>query len=72
MNAKQYILENGWEKAEQVAKAAGTNRAYFSHIAHGHKNASVKLADRLVKASGGDLDFASLIRATEDRRVAVK
>ncbi len=63
MNAREYIDTFGWEEAERVAKAAGTNRAYFSQIANGHRNASVPLAQKLVDASAGRLDFMSLVNA---------
>ena len=71
MDAKTFIQEKGWGVCEQVAKAAGTNRAYFSQIAHGHKNASVELAGKLVKASDGELDFFSLVYSTPRRRAVV-
>ncbi len=70
MNAKQFLETYGWERAEEVAIAAGTNRAYFSHIAHGHRNASLALAERLVKASGGELDLLALMKATQSRKEA--
>lgn len=67
MNAKQFIETYGWKRAEKVALKAGTNRAYFSQIACGHRNASLPLAERLVKASGGELDLISLMKSTKDR-----
>lgn len=70
MNAKQFIDEYGWAEAEQVASKAGTNRAYLSQIAHGHRNASALLAERLVLASSGRLDFKSLVMATPNRQPA--
>lgn len=66
MNALEFIKTFGWEEAEQVALKAGTNRAYFSQIAYGHRNAGTRLAQRLVKESGDRLDLLSLMTATED------
>lgn len=67
MNAKQFLETYGWTRAEKVAIAAGTNRAYFSHIARGHRNASLDLAERLVDASDGELDLLSLMKAKRTR-----
>jgi len=61
MNAREYIDKYGKEKAEAVAKAAGTNMAYFSQLAAGFRRPSVKLAQRLVDASGGELGFVELL-----------
>ena len=70
MDAKQFIAEYGWPEAEAVATQAGTNRAYLSQIAHGHRNASAVLAKKLVEASDGRLDFVSLVMATPERQTA--
>lgn len=67
MDAHEYIQTHGWPKAEAVAVAAGTNRAYFSQIAHGHRNASLDLAERLVEESGGELDLLKLMTAKRRR-----
>lgn len=61
MDTISYIKKHGWEKAEAVAEAAGTNRAYLSQIAHGHRRPSVELAERLVEASDGEMDLVSLL-----------
>ena len=61
MNAKQYLNLYGWKRCEEVAKAAGTNRAYFSHIAHGHRRPGVDLAIRLVEASNGEMGLSDLL-----------
>lgn len=63
MDGKTFIDEYGWAEAERVANDAGTNRAYFSQIANGHRNASLALAERLVAASGGRLDLMALMKA---------
>lgn len=70
MNAREFLRRYGWERCEQVAIAAGTNRAYFSQIAHGHANASMKLARRLVEASNSEIDLLSLLTAKETRATA--
>ena len=61
MNAKEFLSEFGTDEARAVAEKAGTNYAYFSQIAYGHRRPSVELAERLVKASGDRLDFTSLL-----------
>ena len=63
MNAKEFIAEFGVDAARRVAEEAGTNYAYFSQIAHGHRRPSVDLANKLVLASGGLLDFVSLLQS---------
>lgn len=68
MNARDFIDELGNDEAERVAIAAGTNMAYFRQIANGHRNASFKLAHRLVEASDDRLDLISLMGATHDRQ----
>ena len=68
MDARQYIDEYGSAVAENLAKRAGTNMAYFRQIANGHRNASINLADALVAASDGELDLMSLLRSTADRK----
>lgn len=61
MNAREYLDKHGKERAEAVAKAAGTNLAYFCQIAAGIRRPSVNLAQRLVKASKGELEFVALL-----------
>jgi hypothetical protein len=51
MDALEFLEKHGKDIAEQVAKKAGTNWAYFSQIAHGHRRPSVDLARKLVGAS---------------------
>ena len=68
MNAKQFLDLYGKERAEKVAKAAGTSYAYFNQIAYGHRHPSVKKAQALVEASGGDLDLVALL--TSNRKTA--
>ena len=68
MNAHDFLDKHGKETAERVAKEAGSNYAYFSQIAHGHRRPSPELAQRLVAASekliaapAERLDFAALL-----------
>ena len=51
MDAFQFLEKHGKEVAEQVAIKAGSNYAYFSQIAYGHRRPSVDLAHKLVAAS---------------------
>ena len=62
MNAREYLEIYGKAGAEKVAKKAGSNLAYFMQIARGIRRPSVNLAERLVKASGGKLDFVELLK----------
>lgn len=68
MDAKSFLDKHGKDAAERVAIRAGTNYAYFSQIAHGHRRPSVGLAQKLVEASAHEvrkehdrLDFVSLL-----------
>lgn len=65
MNAREYIEKHGKQKAEAVAKSAGTNLAYFSQIAAGVRRPSVNLAQRLVEASDGELEFVALLTSSK-------
>lgn len=79
MDALDFLNRHGRAVAEQVAKDAGTNFAYFSQIAYGHRRPSVDLAKRLVLASAtwvdeepARLDLLALLTAPSaaDRRQA--
>jgi fibrillarin-like rRNA methylase len=61
MDALTFLKKHGRQTAANVAVSAGTNMAYFSQIAYGHRRASVELAHRLVAAS------EQLIPVAEDR-----
>ncbi|EYS89482.1 hypothetical protein CF68_33170 [Cupriavidus sp. SK-4] len=65
MDAKTFLKQFGAEEAARVSEAAGTNYAYFSQIAHGHRRPSVRLTERLVVASEGKLDFVSLLQSKD-------
>jgi transcriptional regulator with XRE-family HTH domain len=56
MNALSFLEKHGKDKATSIAEKAGTNYAYFSQIAHGHRRPSVDLAARLVRASEEEID----------------
>jgi len=59
MDALEFLNRHGKAVAEAVAKDAGTNFAYFSQIAYGHRRPSVDLAKRLVLSSAVYVDGAS-------------
>lgn len=68
MDALAFLEKHGKEVAERVAVAAGTNYAYFSQIAYGHRRPSPDLARELVDASVKEfpdtrdqLDFQALL-----------
>lgn len=68
MNAREYLDEFGSEQAELVAKAAGTNLAYFEQLACGARSPSFGLAERLVEADNKrKLDVLALMRAKAER-----
>lgn len=56
MDALEFLSRHGKTVAEAVAKDAGTNFAYFSQIAYGHRRPSVDLAKRLVAACAAHVD----------------
>ncbi len=70
MNAMDFISEVGIPEAGAVAERAGTTYNYFYQIACGHRNASVMLAQRLVRASGFKLDLLPLMQSTPERQRA--
>lgn len=63
MDAKTFLDEFGVDEARVICDKAGTNYAYFSQIAHGHRRPSVELAEKLVEASKERLDFVSLMQS---------
>jgi transcriptional regulator with XRE-family HTH domain len=77
MDALNFLEKHGKDVAERVAKKAGTNFAYYSQIAHGHRRPSVDLADRLVVASAEEvedpedrLDLLALLKPKEQSAAA--
>jgi len=63
MNAKQFLKEFGKERAVKVAEKVGISYGYFGQYVTGVRRPSVEMAEKLVKASDGDLDFVSLLKA---------
>ena len=55
MNALEYLKINGQVEAEKLAIKAGTNLAYFRHIAYGQRKPSPDLARAIEKASKGEV-----------------
>lgn len=77
MDAKHFLEKHGKAAAEKVAVAAGSNYAYFSQIAYGHRRPSPDLAHKLVAAStevcadpADQLDFASLLPPKQQEATA--
>jgi transcriptional regulator with XRE-family HTH domain len=77
MDAKTFLEKHGRDKCVEVAMRAGTNIAYFSQIAHGHRRPSVELAHKLVGASQDmiaaqdeRLDLLSLLQPKSADRAA--
>jgi hypothetical protein len=62
MDAKTFLETFGKEEAARVAERAGTNYAYFSQIAYGHRRPSVDLAHELVIASNKRMSFELLLQ----------
>lgn len=52
MNLKTYIETYGTDAARKVAKAAGTNYAYLSQVAHGHRKAGALLTQKISQSTG--------------------
>jgi hypothetical protein len=61
MDARKFLDHYGPEKAEEVAKKAGTSLAYFRILAGRHRRPSANLAKRLVEASKKELNFTELM-----------
>lgn len=59
----EFLERYGKEETERISEGAGTNYAYFSQIAYGHRRPSVELAEKLVEQSGNRLSFEKLLRA---------
>lgn len=51
MDARSFLEKHGKAVASTVAERAGTNYAYFSQLAYGHRRPSVDLARTLILAS---------------------
>ena len=53
MKPIEYFKQHDKTHVSKVAKAAGTNFAYFEQLARGYRSPSLKLAKRLVEETGG-------------------
>lgn len=60
MTLREFIEKHGVAAARDVAAEAGTNYAYFSQIAYGHRRASPHMAQRIEKATGGEVTLCEL------------
>ena len=63
LSAMEFWEQVGSTRAKEVVAEAGTKWSYYKHIAHGRKTPSIRLARRLVAASGGLMSVDSLIPA---------
>lgn len=61
MDARSWWKSVGTEEAQTVVAAAGTNWAYFVHIAAGRKRPSPELCLKLIEASGGVMTLEGLL-----------
>ncbi len=68
MSALEYLNRFGWQATEALAKAAGTNRSYFSQIAYGHRRPSYELAQVLVEKSDNLLSLVKLLESKRTNR----
>ena len=69
MNTKEYWTLHGSKVMLRVCILAGTSEGYMRHLIHGRRNASPKLARRLVEASAkitpdAPMTFSALIPPT--------
>lgn len=60
VNAREYHDTHDKAAIEEMCAAAGTNYAYWRQIAYGHRKPSWQMAQRLAKASGGQLTVREL------------
>lgn len=60
MNAREFLECHSRQQLEAFCAKAGTNRAYFSQIAYGHRRPSPEMCRRLEAASGYALSRAEL------------
>ncbi|MED5492698.1 MAG: hypothetical protein VYD45_11335 [Pseudomonadota bacterium] len=57
---REWLGKASAERREQVAAAANTSVGHLWQLSGGHRRASVDLAMRLQKASGGEITLAGL------------
>ncbi len=72
MNAKEFLKQHGKQEVEKVCKQAKTSYAYFTQLASGNRRPSPELAARLVEASGGRLDFKTMLLTAKPNPSRVK
>lgn len=53
MDIRTWLSGADKPERERVAREAGTSVAYFFQLAGGHRNASIELAKRIERATGG-------------------
>lgn len=61
MDAMTFWKLAGIEKTRRVCFDAGTTYEHFKHIAHKRRRPSVELANKLIKASDGQMTFEKLL-----------
>ncbi len=61
MSPFEYFKKHDKNHIDRVAKEAGTSFAYFEQLARGYRTSSIKLAKKLVRATGGDVPLEEWI-----------
>ena len=62
MNIRDYHKVAGNDGLQRLADKAGTSFDYIRQMMYGFRRPSVTLAERLVEASDGQLDFVALLK----------
>jgi len=57
MNLKKYIETYGTATAKRVAEEAGTNYAYLSQVAYGHRKAGALLAQKISQSTNNEVQL---------------
>jgi hypothetical protein len=61
LDAMSFWKQAGITETRRVCDLAGTSYEHFKHIAHKRRRPSVELANRLIKASNGQMSFEKLL-----------
>jgi len=61
MDFKTHYLEMGQEERERLAKRIETSVPYLSQLAHGHRVASRKLAEKIEHATSGKVTASEML-----------
>ena len=61
MDAMEFWKYAGINETRRVCEDAGTSYEHYKHIAHKRRRPSVELANKLIKASNGQLTFEKLL-----------